>query len=531
MKVVNLEFVDKDNCENAGISKEFVGDNTLVFFRLSGCSNDELMDIIEYKSWILKSWKTGIERKYFAFKWGEYGNDKILWTYAGFSPILIRYLQNSLGYVVNGKELFRAKEISLGDMRYDLWDFQKDAVHAWIDSGCYGIIKAPTGSGKTIVGCSIIKKMGVRTIIIVHTSDLLIGVWFNRLIEQFGEGIRNKIGIIGGGLTKRDRKLMRVCRNGFEENIGKDIVIATSQSLLNSLSDLGKQKFGLLVYDEIHHAPAEQFRKVVNSIRSSARCALSATILRPDGMSPMMSGLIGDIAYRIGIRELVKRGFLVEPIFNTVVIDDEECKRKIGKLEPRKARNEGDSMEYITKTKKISGSSEKKKDYVIDLCLSLVLNKKKFMMYTDWVTGENEGVFTRDFYVSMLTERGIRCIGVSSEMSGKEREEVFNYLRNDKIDGIVFGSLGSEGVDIMSVDSVIMCNCTASNIRFCQRVGRAMRISPGKKNAFIYEIILDTPKELEWSQRNFFEYGTEGYMKERVWLDANGKVVRKEKVM
>lgn len=528
MKVADIEFVDSDNCKSIGIDSKFVGDNTLVFFRLRGCSNDELMEILEYKSWILKSWKTGNERKYFVFRWSDYGGDKILWTYSGFASILIRYLQNKLGYVVNGKELFRAKEISLGNMRWDLWDFQKDAVQVWIDSGCYGIIKAVTGSGKTLVGCNIIKRMGVRTIIIVHTSDLLIGVWFNRLIEQFGESIRNRIGIIGGGLTKKDRKMMRVCGNGFEENIEKDIVVATSQSLLNRLDELGKQKFGLMIWDETHHVSSEQFRRVANVIRAPARCGLSATLLRPDGTSPMFQGLIGDVVYKIGIRELVKRGYLVEPVFSNIVVYDEEC---IGKIDKSKMKKGINDIERVNKAKQISGSSEKKKDYILQLCSSLVLNSKKFMMYTDWVTGEDKGVFTRDVYVNLLKELGIRSIGVSSDMSGKEREEVFKYLRDGRIDGIVFGRLGNEGVDIPVVDSVIMCNCTASTILFPQRTGRAMRISPGKKNAYIYEILLDDPKELEWSKRNFYEYASEGYMKEMVWLDANGKVFRKEMVI
>lgn len=526
MKVTDLTFVGSSNASLLGEDGyKFVGDNTLCFFNLHGCSDGELKDILEYKSWILRSWKTGNERKYFVYRWGDSVDGKVVWCYCGFAPILIRYLQNGLGYIVNGKELFRSKEILLGVMKYSLWDFQKDAVQAWINSGCYGIIKAPTGSGKGILGCAIIKEMKVRTIICVHTSDLLISIWFNYLVEQFGEGIRNKIGVIGGGLSKRDRKMMRICGNGFEENIEKDIVIATSQSLLNRLDELGKQRFGLLEIDELHHYPSEQFRKVANAIRAPARLGLSATLIRGDGMSPMMHGLIGDIVYRVGIKELVRKGLLVEPIFSTIAIEDEECERKIDKS----GRGSGiNDMEHITKAKKISGSSEKKRDYILELCSSLVLNKKKFMMYTDWVTGENEGVFTRDVYVSLLRDLGIRCIGVSSEMSGREREEVFRYLRDDKIDGIVFGSLGNEGINVPIVDSVIMCNTTASNIRYCQRVGRAMRISPGKKNCYVYEILLNTPKELEWSKENFYEYRSEGYFKERVFIDDKGKVVKKE---
>lgn len=538
MKVCDIEFIDKHNCKNAGIDNIFVGNNTLVFFRLGGCSNDELMDILNYKSWILKSWKTGRERKYFVFKWGEYGNDKIVWCYAGFSSILIRHLQNRLGYIVNGKELFKAKEIvELRDMRFRLWDFQEEAVREWINGGCYGIIKAPTGSGKSVIGCNIIRRMGTRTIICVHTGDLLINVWFNYLIEQFGEGIRSRIGIIGGGLSKKDRKLMRISSDGFEENIRKDIVIATSQSLLNKLDILGREKFGLMIVDEIHHYPSEQFKNIANAIRAPARLGLSATLVRPDGMSPMMNGLIGDIVYRIGIRELVRQGLLVEPLFQSVVLSDEGSESKIKNTKLK-------LLDYARYVKRVSAGSTTKFNYIIDLCVSLTKNNKKFMLYTDFVNnlkvdakksgGDNGNwnhVYTRGDYVTLLLDRGIRVTEISADMSSVVREGVFNMLKNGELDGIVFGSLGNEGINIPIVDSVVMCNCTASTIRYPQRVGRAMRVYGTKKNCYIYEVLLDVEKEIQWSKENFFEYGTEGYMKERIWLDVNGKVIKKEKTM
>lgn len=532
MKVANIQFVNIENCKELGINNSFVGDNTLVFFRLSGCSNDELMDILDYKSWILKSWKTGRERKYFVYKWGENGSDKIIWCYAGFSSILIRYLQNKLGYTINGKELYKSKDIiELGKMKYDLWRFQTDAVRSWIESGCYGIIKAPTGSGKGIIGCALIKTMGTRAIICVHTADLLINVWLNYLVEQFGESIRGRIGVIGGGLSRKDRKLLRLMGEGFDENIKKDIVIATSQSLLNRLNDLGREKFGLMIVDEIHHYPSDQFKNIANALRAPARVGLSATLIRPDGMSPMMNGLIGDVVYRIGIRELVKQGLLVEPVFQSVVLTDERAAEKIAKCKFK-------LLDYARYVKKVSAGSTVKFNYIIDLCSSLSMNRKKFMLYTDFVNslnidkksveGEWNNVYCRGNYVKRLQDIGVRVVGISADMSGVEREQVFSMLRKNELDGIVFGSLGNEGINIPVVDSVVMANCTASTIRYPQRVGRAMRVYGDKKNCFIYEVLLDVDKELQWSKENFFEYGTEGYLKERVWLDENEKVVKKE---
>ncbi len=687
LRISDIEFINIENANTTGVGSTLVSNDTLVFFNLHGIKDHELEEILNYKSFTYRSWKEGKKTIYFVFKYGYGLDSKVIYCSAGFSSILIRLLQNKYGYTINGKELYRAKEITrLPNMKFSLWDFQRDAIQEWINNGCYGILACPTASGKSIIGCSVIKKMNVRTIILCHTADLLINVWFNYLVEQFGEEIKDRIGIIGGGLTNKDRKMMRIIDNDFYNNIKKDIVVCTSQALIagNKLPELGKEHFGLMItdeclpydtiintskgtfkigelydiynnesnrylvermkvssldlrkkeiiecnfvpkktvikqmyeielingitfkasndhmcltyyrgydvidYDEIkyitnigrlnsetkqiefidivdkryigkeqgydlevlndnhnyfiengvnvhncHHYSAEQFKKVSSAIRSAYRLGLSATIHRPDGLSPIFYALLGDVRYRIGIKELVKKGLLVEPIFYSIIIEDEEACNKI-RICPYKL------LEYSRYVKKVSGSSELKFRYILGLCQSLQSKGRKFMLYTDFVNknkaidedGEyltnDLGVFTRDDYVKGLLELKIKTIGVSSEMSGIQRQSIFNKLGNNELDGIVFGSLGNEGINIPAVDSIIMCNATASTIRFPQRCGRAMRLYKGKTNCYIYEILLNTPKELQWSQDNFLEYEEQGFNKERIYVNNDGYLIKKE---
>lgn len=484
------------------------------YYRLNQCSNDEYVKILEYKSWIHRTWELGTIRKYFVFPFSNKDNEKIVKSSVGFAPILIRHLQ-SIGWMVNGKELFRAREIRLGNMLYRLYDYQEQAVSEWQRSGCCGVIKIATGGGKTISACEIIRRMGVRTIICMHTSDLLINAWMNTLVEQFGDEIKSKIGIVGGGLTKGDRKRMRIISDtSYEGNIKQDIVLATAQSLLNKLDTLPNERFGLLIWDETHHVGADQFNKVASSIRAKYRLGLSATLTRSDGTSPLIWGLMGDVVYRITIRELIKKGVLVEPIFNTITLNDNSIQNDI-------------SMCGFTKlnlsrfVKQSSASSVIKKNYVLKLTKSLKANNKKFIMYADYVSSKSSNVFTRDYYVEEMNKSGIRVIGVSSDMGTVERQKIFGLLENNKIDGLVFGKLGAEGVNIPVVDSIIMCNSTKSTILYPQRVGRGMRSVKGnsnKKNCFVYELLINTPLENRWSDYNFFEYEQEGYVKEKVFI-------------
>ncbi|MDD3474407.1 MAG: DEAD/DEAH box helicase [Candidatus Dojkabacteria bacterium] len=484
-----------------------------VYYKLNGCSNDEFLQIIEYKSWLFKSWKYGTERKYFTFIYKNSPELKIVWSSVGFAPILIRHLQ-SLGWTVNGKENFRSKEINIGNILFQPYDFQKDAINSWLSCGCCGIIKSPTGSGKSFLACMIIQRMKVKTLITVHTNDLF-SVWFDTLTHQFGDSIKSQIGVIGGKLSKNDRKKLSIVSDtGYESNIRQDIVIATSQSLLNKLDRLCNERFGLLVTDECHHYSSEQFSKVASNVRAPYRLGLSATLYRIDGTSPLFFGLLGDMCYKINIRELVDKKILVSPVFNTIVIHDRNIQSQISTCGLIKL----DLSRYI---KQMSASSIIKVNYILNLVTSLARNNKKFIVYTDFVNSKNSNVFTRDFYVEELNKKRIKVIGVSADMTGSERSKVFNMLEKGKLDGLIFGLLGSEGVNIPSIDSVVMCNATKSTIRYCQRIGRSMRTvknDSSKKNAFVYEILLNTPMELKWSKENFYEYEVEGYTKERIYI-------------
>lgn len=483
------------------------------YYRLSGCLPSEFANIVEYKSWMHKSWTEGTTRKYFVFIYVNRENLKIVKSSVGFAPVLIRYLQG-LGYLINGKENFRSREIRLGNMRYGLYDHQKKAVDNWLNSGCCGVIKMPTGTGKTITICEIIQKMGVKTIICMHRSDLVIQ-WIKVLSDQFGDDIKNRIGIISGKMNKKIRRNIGLIDDtSYNVNIKQDIVIATVQSLVKKSDLLSKESFGLLVWDEVHLVGAEKFSKVAGSIKSPYRIGASATVVRPDGTSPLIWGLMGDVCYNVSIKELINKKVIVNPVFNTIIINDEIIQSEI-------ASTKLSNFELSTYVKRKSASSVIKMKHIINTIEELWKANKKFVLYTDFVNSKDGEVFVRDYYVQELNKRGIQVIGISSNMSGNERNKVFSMLENGKLDGLVFGLLGSEGIDIPKISSVVMCNETKSTIRFTQRVGRSMRVAKGdssKNKAYIYEFLLNTPLELRWSNENFWEYESEGYNKERIYI-------------
>ena len=106
----------------------------------------------------------------------------------------------------------------------------------------FGIIVAPPGSGKTIIGLKIIEQKKQPALIITHRKQIA-EQWINRIETFFGIPKR-EIGKIGQGKMK----------------IGKQVTVALIQSLSKKLANPDEKltsAFGTIIIDECHHIPAK----------------------------------------------------------------------------------------------------------------------------------------------------------------------------------------------------------------------------------------------------------------------------------
>jgi superfamily II DNA or RNA helicase len=246
------------------------------------------------------------------------------------------------------------------------------------------------------------------------------------------------------------------------------------------------------------------FRKINTIVRAPYKLGLSATIRRLDGLERDIFGQLGDVQSRVSIRELINKGILAEPRFQSPIIVDKVIIDEIDNCGLG-----GLSLSRFVKKK--SASSEKKKNYIVDICKNIAARDRKFLLFTDYVYAED--VYVRDMYADALLKESVRVTVIDQGMSAEERSAVFGFLETGEINGIVFGKLGSEGVNIPSVDVVVMANGIKSPITYTQRVGRAMRRIPGKEWCDVFEVLIDTKMELRWSDFNFAEYREEGFQK------------------
>jgi superfamily II DNA or RNA helicase len=149
----------------------------------------------------------------------------------------------------------------------------------------YGVIVAPPGSGKTVIGLKIIADKRQPALIIVHRKQLL-EQWTER-IEAFLGIPKRDIGIIGQGKSK----------------IGKQITVATIQSLPKQIESVQNQ-IGTIIVDECHHVPAETFRNTIEKLHTYFLYGLTATPFRKYNDGRMIFTHLGEIIANIQTTEI-----------------------------------------------------------------------------------------------------------------------------------------------------------------------------------------------------------------------------------
>ncbi len=131
-----------------------------------------------------------------------------------------------------------------------LHEYQQKAVQSTSKKE-FGVLVAPPGSGKTVMGLYIIAQKQQPALIIVHRKQLF-DQWVER-IQSFLGIPKFRIGKIEGGRC----------------DIGNEITVAMIQSLQSdSLPEKIYHSFGTILVDECHHIPAKTFRDVITKFHS-----------------------------------------------------------------------------------------------------------------------------------------------------------------------------------------------------------------------------------------------------------------------
>ena len=370
-----------------------------------------------------------------------------------------------------------------------LRNYQNQALDAWIASGNRGIIVLPTGSGKTLVGIKAISLLNTPTIVIAPTLDL-VDQWRSRLNKEF----KTDVGVLGGG--ERDIRALTV---------------STYDSAYIHADKLGN-RFGLIIFDEVHHLPAAGYKNIAEMFASPFRMGLTATYEREDGLHTELNRLVGGKVFERRVKDLTGTHlspFRLEKIVVELTEEEQEEYEKSQKVFSDylarinlTIRSPADFQKLVMRSGRDPGARRallarnKARDIAYNSVskigkLSEILKKHddgKMFIFTE----HNKLVhrISRQFLVPSITYR----------TAIKERSEILDRFKSGIYRAVVTSRVLDEGIDVPDADVAIILSGTGSERAFIQRLGRILRKKEGKE-AVLYEIISAETSEVKTARR------------------------------
>lgn len=392
-------------------------------------------------------------------------------------PIFIRdriiKILEEFGYVIESLNM-RYPSVEY-KKSFSLYPFQSEAVESWVRYGMRGTVVIPTGGGKTFVGLEAMRRTGVSALVLVVTKELALQ-WVERIRKYLGVSP----GMLGGGVKDL-----------------RDVTVAIYNSAVKYIDEI-TGRYGLVVFDEAHHVPAETFKEVALNLDSPYRLALSATPEREDKNEHLIFEAVGPIVYRVSYRSMIEAGLVVPVehyrVYVRMTKEEEETYRSLPADNAILLRN-------------AAAKSSRKIEVALRIVSREVALGSKVLVFTQFID-QAEEVYRR------LREMKIAAELITSEEGN--REIALRRFSSGISNVVVTTTVLDEGVDVPDAEVAVIVSGTGSKRQMIQRVGRVVRAAAGKKAARVYEIITRGTIEEALSEARHFNDVVEEVICKRV---------------
>ncbi|MCA8922216.1 MAG: DEAD/DEAH box helicase [Planctomycetes bacterium] len=339
--------------------------------------------------------------------------------------------------------------------------YQRDAVAAVIARRKAGVrrqvVCLPTGSGKTVIFAHLARIAKRPVLVLAHRSEL---------IEQ----ARDKLGRALGdpdlvGIEQADRSAPAHCK----------VVVCSLRSLHEErlARVVAARDFGLVVYDECHHAVADDNQRVLRTLGAldpawaGTLLGFTATPVRADGLG--LDAVFEEIVYRRSLREMIADGFLVGVRGYRIATAADLTELRRGQ------------RDFVAEELAEAVDIEERNALVARSIQELARDRRTL-------------VFCVTVAHAYRLAEALRAVGVPTgvvhgEQSREDRAEVLRLFRAGALSAVTNVAVLTEGFDDPEVSCVAMARPTRSPGLYAQCVGRGMRPFPGKSDCLILDFV------------------------------------------
>jgi superfamily II DNA or RNA helicase len=317
-----------------------------------------------------------------------------------------------------------------------------------------GVLCAPPGAGKTVMGCALIARARTSALVLVHRAVL---------VEQWRETAMRFLGL--------KRKEIGLWRGSSPRLTGRfDIAMLPSLIRVENLA-AALAGYGVVIVDECHHVPAASFEMVLKASPSRRVYGLTATPKRKDRLEKLLFAQCGPIRHTL----------LDAPT-------DEVRTVKVRHTTVALSPHAGPRPPIHVVWEALVQDERRIKVIVTDLlsCMAagrspLVLADRK--VYLDRLQQE---------FTSKATD--VRCLRLDGQMGKKARSEVLRQIDENYDGGTPFvlfatASLIGEGFDLPRLDTLVLAMPLSFKGRLVQYAGRLHRRHEAKGAALIFDYL------------------------------------------
>lgn len=312
------------------------------------------------------------------------------------------------------------------------------------------LVVSATGTGKTYLGAFAVKEYKPKKFLyLVHREQIA-----KKTLESFYR-------VIGGN------KSYYGLLTGNKHDFNKKYLFGTVQTVSQKqmLEQLDPEEFDYILIDEAHRVATPTYRKILNHFAPKFLLGMTAT---PERMDKQNIYEIFDyhLAYDIRLKDALNEQMLAP--FHYVGVEDYTVDGQV-----------------ITETSKLKDLvAEKRVEYVL-----------KQLDYYGYCGEQARGLVfcsrqeeAREL-AELFSQAGHPSCALTNEDSQKRRAKVMQQLENGEIEYIFTVDLFNEGMDIPSLNQIVMLRNTQSSIVFIQQLGRGLRKFPGKDYVTVIDFL------------------------------------------